>query len=382
MTDTDEEPQHLCARYKYILLAGGLGYIGSNVAYQILSGNDDANGDLSKIRGVVIVDNLENSLIEKYEELKNIFAINMWGCDNLIEDLVVFRKMDIGRDVDTLSQLFAKFNIEAVINLAGAKSVPESKWYPQLYYKNITIQNNLLEAMEKGGCFNLIFSSSATVYGEHQNTNKFDEKMQVDPMKTTSIYGFSKAAIEQILQSLCNVDPRWNISCLRYFNPAGCLPWGVLREQPIKECLNVFPILLNCVLPQEEQEQQSDEGFEGREEGENQKVFKILGTDHPTPDGTPERDYVHITDLANAHYVSLSHFKNGFHIYNVGTGIPVSVLELIKSFEKYSGKPIRYEEADRREGDASSYFADTSKITAEMGWKAVYTFEDIVSTFF
>lgn len=346
---------------RFVLLAGGLGYIGTNVAYQILANlKNDSGGE--EADGVIIVDNCENSSLQKLHELRNLFQINPKGKSP--EEIVIFRQFDIAEELTKLYQVFEEFtNIVAVINLAGAKSVPESISHPERYFKNMTIQAHLLEVMKEYECFNLIFSSSATVYGEHQSSNRFTEDMTVDPSKTSSPYGFSKATIEKMLEQCCLHDSRWKIICLRYFNPAGRIERGFLEEMPLKKAKNVFPHLLECTI-------------------DDRKTFQIYGNDHPTSDGTPERDYVHISDLAFAHYLSLRHFKQGFHVYNVGTGKPISVLQLVKAFEKYSGQKVNYSFASRRKGDAPTYFADTTKFASLTGWKPKYDFEDIVKGLF
>lgn len=311
-----------------ILLTGGAGYIGSHVAVEL-----DAAG-----HEIVIADNLSNS---KTTPIKAI--------EKIIGKKIEFHKIDI-RDEEKLSEIFKKNKIDAVIHLAGLKAVGESVAKPLMYYENnLNSTMVLLKVMEKFSCWNLIFSSSATVYGEPDKL-PLDEKSRVG-LGITNPYGWTKYMIEQILKDMATADERWNTTLLRYFNPVGAHESGLIGEDPNGTPNNLMPYVAKVAT------------------GELEKVG-VFGDDYDTKDGTGVRDYIHVVDLAKGHAAALKNTKAGVKIYNLSTGNGTSVLELIEKYKEASGVEIRYEIAERRAGDVAAMFADASKALDELGWKA------------
>jgi len=320
-----------------ILVTGGTGYIGSHTCVELLQVGHDA----------VILDNLCNSeacVVEKIAALS--------------EKTPVFYEGDM-RDRALLDRIFTQHAIDAVIHFAALKAVAESVAKPLEYYDaNVCGTLVLLEAMRAAGCHTLVFSSSATVYGS-ENSVPFSEEMSVG--KATNPYGTTKIMIEQILGDLSVADPDWNICLLRYFNPVGAHPGGLLGDNP-KVPENLMPII--CRVAQ------------GR-----QKELLILGTDYDTPDGTCIRDYIHVVDLARGHLKALDKTVNtpGCEAYNLGTGRGLSVLELAAAFERASGVTLPRRAAPRRPGNADvpRSYADVSKAQRELGWRAELTPDDM-----
>lgn len=317
-----------------ILLTGGTGYIGSHTAVELISRGHE----------VEILDNLINS---KITALDNIEKISNVKPKFYFVDLL---------DKENLDKTFKKNHFDLVIHFAGLKSVAESIEQPLRYYENnIGGTINLLEVMKKYNCKRLVFSSSATVYG-NQDGVKLTEDSQTG-IGITNPYGETKFMIEQILQDLAVADPDFKITILRYFNPVGSHESGLLGEDPNDIPNNLMPYIMKVST------------------GELAKL-SVYGNDYDTPDGTAMRDFIHVVDLARGHVAAIDHQKNGVQIYNLGTGKATSVMEMIKAFEKAAGKPLPFKIAGRRPGDLAVVFAGAEKAEKELGWKAELTIED------
>lgn len=319
-----------------ILVTGGAGYIGSHTCVELLNNGFE----------VVVYDNLSNS---KEESLKRVKEIT--GRD------LVFVKGDI-LDVAALDKLFNEYTFDCVINFAGLKAVGESVKKPLEYYQNnITGAINLLNVMRKHNCFNFIFSSSATVYGDPEVV-PVDENSKTGG--TTNPYGTTKLFIEQILKDLYVSDNRFNIALLRYFNPIGAHPSGLIGEDPNGIPNNLAPYITQVMI------------------GKREKLT-IFGDDYDTPDGTCIRDYVHVCDLAHGHICALRKLLTnpGLVIYNLGTGKGSSVYDVLHAFEKAYGKKIPYTVGLRRAGDIAVNYTKVDKAFAEIGFKAKYDINDM-----
>jgi len=312
-----------------ILVTGGTGYIGSHTVVELQNVGHE----------VVIVDNLSNSFELVNDRIEAITGIRP-----------VFYNADI-RDKAALSDILAKEKPEGVIHFAGLKAVGESVKLPMKYYENnITGTLNLLEAMKENGCKNIIFSSSATVYGDPA----FVPITEECPKGTcTNPYGWTKSMIEQILMDIAKADPEWNIVLLRYFNPIGAHKSGTMGENPNGIPNNLMPYITQVAV------------------GKLEKLG-VFGDDYDTPDGTGVRDYIHVVDLALGHVKALAKFEpgSGLNIYNLGTGTGYSVLDIVKNFEAASGVKIPYEIKERRAGDIASCYSDATKAKEELGWVA------------
>lgn len=311
-----------------ILVTGGAGYIGSHTCIELLQAGHD----------VIVVDNLVNS---KEEALKRV--------QQLTGKKITFHKVDL-LDKEGLSAIFEKSPIEAVIHFAGLKAVGESVSIPLRYYhNNITGTLLLCEVMQKYKVKNIVFSSSATVYG---NPDKVPIKENF-PLSATNPYGRSKLMIEEILRDLYIADQSWNIALLRYFNPAGAHQSGKIGEDPNGIPNNLMPYISQVA---------------------NGKLLElsVFGNDYPTHDGTGVRDYIHVVDLAIGHIKALEKLASnpGVVTYNLGTGKGYSVLEVVSAFEQATGKKIPYKIVKRRPGDIASCYADTSKAERELNWSA------------
>jgi len=318
-----------------ILVTGGAGYIGSHTCVELLQAGHD----------VVILDNLCNS---KASALEKIAALG--GREPL------FYRGDM-RDRALLDEIFASNAIDAVIHFAALKAVAESVARPLEYYNtNVCGTLVLLEAMRAAGCTTLVFSSSATVYGS-ENSVPFREEMPVGT--ATNPYGSTKIIIERILGDLCTAEP-WSICLLRYFNPVGAHPSGLLGEDPNGVPNNLMPLICDTAM------------------GKRPELL-ITGTDFDTPDGTGVRDYLHVVDLAKGHLMALDKTlcTPGCQAYNLGTGKGLSVLELVSTFEKVTGLTLPKRYAPRRPGDIACSYADVSKAQRELGWRAELTVDDM-----
>lgn len=321
-----------------ILVTGGAGYIGSHTCLELLSAGHE----------VVVFDNLSNSSEESLVRVQK-----------LANKTLVFVQGDI-RDEIALDQLFQSHQIDAVIHFAGLKAVGESQEKPLIYFdNNIAGSIQLVKSMEKACKFTLVFSSSATVYGE-LNPSPYQEDMPLSLPNNN--YGYTKLDIEQMLEKLALADSRWSIALLRYFNPVGAHKSGQIGEDPRGVPNNLMPYVTQVAV--------------GRRE-----KLSIFGHDYPTKDGTCERDFIHVVDLAKAHVQAVSNRLNnqGCRAWNIGTGAPISVLQIKETFENVNGVRIPTEFAERRAGDLPAFYADASRAEQELGWKPQYTLEDMLA---
>lgn len=320
-----------------ILITGGAGYIGSHTCLELMNAGYD----------IVVADNLCNS---KPEALKRVSQIT--GRD------LVFKKVDL-RDKAGLREVFAQHNIDAVIHFAGLKAVGESVSKPLEYYdNNVTGTLKLLEVMDEYDVRHLVFSSSATVYGDpHALPIREDF-----PTSATNPYGRSKLMIEEILRDLAVANEKWNFSLLRYFNPVGAHESGLIGEDPSGIPNNLMPFIAQVAV------------------GKREKL-SVFGHDYPTVDGTGVRDYIHVVDLAKGHLAALkTHWEStGVHTYNLGTGKGVSVLEMLQAFEQACGKTLAYELVDRRPGDIAECYADPAYAEEKLGWKTTLDLTDMTA---
>ncbi len=318
-----------------ILVTGGAGYIGSHTCLELIESGYD----------VVVVDNLSNS---RRESVRRV--------ETLTGKPIAFHQVDL-LDKPALEKVFASSHIEAVVHFAGLKAVGESVTIPLRYYhNNVSGSVTLFEVMAQSGVKDIVFSSSATVYGFPENVPVTEDF----PVNPTNPYGRNKWMIEEILKDQHAADSAWNIILLRYFNPVGAHPSGRIGEDPRGVPNNLMPHIAQVAV------------------GKLPKL-PVYGTDYPTPDGTGVRDYIHIVDLARGHLKSLDKLKQkpGVEIYNLGTGRGFSVFELITAFEHASGVKINYEVVARRPGDVPESYADPSKANRELNWRAEKTIEDM-----
>lgn len=318
-----------------ILVTGGSGYIGSHTIIELLK-NDHQ---------VVVVDNLSNSCRESLRRVEKITGKN-----------IEFHELDV-RNHDSLDSVFNAHNFDAVIHFAGLKSVTESVTRTLYYYQNnLESTLTLLEVMQQYDVKKLVFSSSATVYGDPSSLPVVESEQRGG---VTNPYGQTKLMIEQILEDISATNEGWNITSLRYFNPIGAHESGTIGEDPNGIPNNLLPYVAKVAI------------------GKLEKVH-VFGNDYDTPDGTGVRDYIHVVDLAKAHIAALNHMDhpNEYKAYNIGTNKGVSVLELIEAFKIASGKDIPYEITARRKGDVASCYADPSLAEKELGWKAELTIQD------
>lgn len=311
-----------------ILVTGGAGYIGSHACIELLNAGYE----------VVVLDNLSNS---KEESLRRVQEITGKTLEFHLADLL---------DKPAIDRIFDRAQIDAVIHFAGLKAVGESVSIPLRYYhNNITGTLNLCDVMSAHGVKNLVFSSSATVYGD-PHTVPITEDF---PTTATNPYGWTKWMIEQILRDAYRADNTWNIALLRYFNPIGAHASGRIGEDPNGIPNNLLPYIAQVAV------------------GKLPKV-SVFGNDYPTPDGTGVRDYIHVVDLSIGHVRALEKLRTnpGLVTYNLGTGNGYSVLQVIAAFEKACGKKIPYQIVARRAGDVAACYADPAKAKAELGWIA------------
>ena len=312
-----------------ILVTGGAGYIGSHTCVELLEAGYD----------VVVVDNLYNASPKVIGRIKEIT-----GKD------VTFYEKDI-RDLDAMNEIFAKEKPDTVIHFAGLKAVGESVRKPLEYYENnIAGTLTLCKAMRENGCKNIIFSSSATVYG---NPAFIPITEECPKGVCTNPYGWTKHMLEQILTDLHKADPEWNVVLLRYFNPIGAHESGLMGEDPKGIPNNLLPYIAQVAIGKLE-------------------CLGVFGDDYDTPDGTGVRDYIHVVDLAIGHVKALKKIqeKSGVSIYNLGTGVGYSVLDVLHAFEKACGKEIPYQIKPRRAGDIATCYCNAEKAKNELGWVA------------
>jgi UDP-glucose 4-epimerase len=320
---------------KTILVTGGAGYIGSHTCIELLEANYK----------VVVVDNLCNSKSDSLSRVEELTGHNFQ-----------FHLADL-RDAAAMHLLFRKEKIDAVIHFAGLKAVGESTEMPLAYYQNnVGGTANLLEAMNKYGVKDIVFSSSCTVYGAPETLPLREDC----PLEAVNPYGQTKLTIECMLKDLAASDPAWNISILRYFNPVGAHPSGEIGEDPLGIPNNLMPYITQVAV------------------GELAEL-SVWGDDYDTPDGTCIRDYIHVVDLAKGHINALKKLEDnpGLMIHNLGTGQGYSVLDVIKGFEKATGKQIPHRIVGRRAGDAPAVYDDPSLAEKELRWKAELGLEEM-----
>ena len=320
-----------------VLVTGGLGFIGSHTVVELAKEGHE----------VIIVDNLYNSKEDVLERLEKITG-----------NKFKFYKYDLCQK-EKIEEIFDENEIEAVIHFAGYKAVGESVKKPLMYYQNNLFYTiNLLEVMKEHNVKKIIFSSSATVYGD-QGKEKYSEDLGRG--KTTNPYGTTKAMIEKILEDLYTSDSSWNITILRYFNPVGAHESGLIGEEPQGIPNNLMPYIVRVA-------------------NGTLKELSVFGNDYETHDGTGVRDYIHVVDLAKGHISALEKLdkeEKGLFIYNLGTGTGYSVLDMVKAFENSTKKNVPYKIAPIRPGDIAVCYADPKKAKEELGWSATKTLDDM-----
>lgn len=321
-----------------ILVTGGAGYIGSHTVLLLLEEGHEVH----------VLDNFSNSSPESLRRVAELTGRNAH-----------VHKVDL-LDPKSIAAVFDSAHPDAVIHFAGLKAVGESSQRPLWYYRtNVTGTLNLLEAMEEAGIRTIVFSSSATVYGEAGGVVEYTEQL---PLAAMNPYGRTKMHIEQMLDDLAASDSRWNIAKLRYFNPVGAHESGRIGEDPQGTPNNLMPFVAQVAV------------------GRREKV-SVFGDDYPTDDGTGVRDYIHVVDLAAGHLTALEYLLDhgGLHAWNLGSGTGSSVLEVIKAFARVSGRDVPYEVTSRRPGDLPAYWADPTLAREELGWKSERGLEDMVT---
>lgn len=319
-----------------ILVTGGMGYIGSHTSVELLNAGED----------VIVIDNLSNSKEIVKERIEEITG----------KKLKLY-KIDL-TDKNAVENVFKENKIEAVMDFAALKAVGESISHPLEYYNNnLTSILIVLELMKKYSVRNLVFSSSATVYG---NADVMPVNEEYLPLSVTNPYGRTKLIAEDILRDLSSSDSWWNIAILRYFNPIGAHESGIIGEDPSGVPSNIMPYITEVAIG-------------------TLKEVSIFGNDYDTPDGTGVRDYIHVVDIAEGHVKALEILKknSGLVTYNLGTGTGYSVLQLIETFKKVSGVNIPYKIVGRRAGDVAVCYADSSKANRELNWKAKRGLEEM-----
>ena len=320
-----------------ILVTGGAGYIGSHTCVELLESGYQ----------VVVLDNLCNSSPEALRRVEEITGKS-----------VSFVEGDV-RDRNSLQRLFSQYNFDSVIHFAGLKAVGESCQIPLSYYENnVSGTVVLCQEMARAGVFNIVFSSSATVYGDPASLPIREDF----PLSATNPYGRSKLMVEEVLGDLYKSDNRWNIALLRYFNPAGAHSSGMIGEDPNDIPNNLMPYISQVAI------------------GKREKL-SVFGSDYPTVDGTGVRDYIHVVDLAKGHVCAIDKLRTGCGLkaWNLGVGNGTSVLQMVAAFEKAAGLTIPYELVDRRPGDIAECWADASLAEKELGWKTEKSLDEMMA---
>jgi len=326
-----------------ILVTGGTGYIGSHTIVELINEGFET----------VIIDNLSNSNVSVLDGIEKITGVRP-----------LFEQFDL-TDQDKVNSFFEKYSqIEAIIHFAASKAVGESVYKPLLYYRNNLVSlMNMLEGMKNYGIKNLVFSSSCTVYGQPE-VLPVTENSPIQ--QATSPYGNTKRICEEIIRDTFFVNQELNAVSLRYFNPIGAHASALIGELPLGVPANLVPYIT-----------QTAAGLRER--------LSIFGDDYPTPDGTCIRDYIHVVDLAKAHVHAIKRMlggnnKTNYEVFNIGTGLGLSVMELVNSFQKATGVEVKYQLVDRRAGDIVAVYADTSLANNELGWKAESTVEETLKS--
>ena len=322
----------------HILVTGGAGYIGSHTCIALIEAGHT----------VVVVDDFSNS---HPEALKRV--------ETICETSVPLYQGDVGSRA-LLEQIFSEHNIDGVIHFAGSKAVGESVEKPMLYYRNnVTASQVLIETMQHAGVHTLVFSSSATVYGDPHSVPIAEDF----PVGATNPYGRSKLVVEQIMQDQAVANSAFNAIILRYFNPVGAHASGKIGEDPNGIPNNLMPFIAQVAVGKRSE-------------------LSIFGGDYPTKDGTGVRDYIHVCDLAEGHAKALEtlHGKPGAHIFNLGTGAGVSVLDMVKAYARVSQRPIPYQIVARRPGDVAQCYASPDHAKTVLGWQAVRSLDDMVAS--
>ena len=319
-----------------VLVTGGAGYIGSHTVVQLTAAGHE----------VVVVDSFANS---KPTVVPRLEALTGSSLEVHAFDLA---------DRDKVDALLSERPFDAVIHFAGLKAVGESVELPLEYYQNnLDSTFALVRAMARHGCFKLVFSSSATVYGENAPLPMREDL----PTTATNPYGWTKVMIEQVLRDVAHTDERWRIALLRYFNPVGAHASGTIGEDPQGIPNNLMPLIAQVAVG-------------------TRDTLRVFGDDYPTPDGTALRDYIHVEDLAAGHLAALTHLgasQERVSTFNLGTGHGTSVLEVLHAFEKACGRELPHKVVGRRPGDIAASYADPSRAEAQLGWKATRSIEDI-----
>ncbi|MES1965249.1 UDP-glucose 4-epimerase GalE [Psychrobacter sp. AH5] len=320
-----------------ILLTGGAGYIGSHMLLTLLQANHN----------VVVLDNLSNS---SHESVKRVEALSNRQCDFIEGDI---------RDSQCLDNIFNNYDIDAVLHFAGLKAVGESVDKPMLYFdNNINGSLQLLQAMQQFDVKKIVFSSSATVYGDPDDLPVAEDCPMSMP---TNPYGYTKMAVEQMLMQVINSDPTWSVAALRYFNPVGAHESGMIGEDPNGIPNNLLPYIAQVAI------------------GKRAKL-SVYGDDYDTHDGTGVRDYIHVMDLVEGHLSALDYISGhqGYHVWNLGAGSGHSVLDMVKAFERASNTKIPYQIVDKRGGDIASCYADATKAHQQLNWSTQRSVEDMM----
>jgi len=334
-------------KFTNIFVTGGAGYIGSHSVVELLEAGYQ----------VIACDNFTNSVNGEEGHAPSLQRV-----EEITGKKVIFYQCDL-LDYARLDKIFTQHKIDCVIHFAAMKAVGESMEVPLLYYKNNVVGTiNLLEVMKAHGCYQLVFSSSCCVYGNPDHLPITEEH----PIgKVTNVYGRTKYLIEEMLMDLSRAEERWNIISLRYFNPVGAHPSGRIGEDPTKPFTNLMPYMSQVALGKK-------------------PSLTIFGDDYDTPDGTGVRDYIHVMDLAAGHVAALAKIEKDhlrYRTYNLGSGVGVSVLELLRTFEKTTGKQVAHEIKPRRDGDICSMYSNGTRACEELGWTTRFTLEQMCEDF-